>query len=133
MGKEEVTSRATDREEWLSELDRIMAEAETWATEREWLVHHETKTIEEPALGAYTAPSLKIRRPDAVLLLEPFARDVIGAQGCVDFSVFPSFDRVLVLLTDSGWKFATPEKNGVRGAWSKRNFYKFANELASRR
>ena len=133
MSREEVKSRAAELEEWLAELDHLIGEAEAWANEQDWLVQREIKPIEEPGLGAYEAPSLKIRRPDAVLLLEPFARDVIGAQGCVDFSVFPSLDRVLVLLTHEGWKIASPERKGARRAWSKRNFMKTADELAARR
>jgi hypothetical protein len=132
MAVEKIVSRTLERDEWLAELNRLVGEAESWSAERDWLIQRENKPIEEPGLGLYEAPSLKIRRPDAVLLLEPFARDVIGARGCVDFNVFPSFDRVLVLLTDDGWKFASPEKGGRR-AWSKRNFYKVADELAARR
>jgi hypothetical protein len=127
------TSARQEREKWLSELDRLMTEAQAWSSERGWLTERETKSMEEPGIGAYEAPSLNIRRPDAVLLLEPLARDVVGAQGCVDFSVFPSYERVLLLLSDDGWKFAAPEKKSVRGGWSKRSFYKFADDLAARR
>ncbi|MBW3599568.1 MAG: hypothetical protein KY475_20140 [Planctomycetes bacterium] len=127
MTPEKTKSRAVEREEWLAELERLISEAERWAAERDWLVQRESKVIDEPGLGAYDAPSLKIRRPDAVLPLETFA------PGCVDFSVFPSFDRLLVLLTKRGWKFASPERRGGRRAWSKCNFHKVADELAARR
>jgi hypothetical protein len=122
-----------ERDDWVAQLDRLVTDAEGWSAEQGWLVEREAKSISEPALGIYTAPALKIRRPDAVLLLEPFARDVVGARGCVDFSVFPSFERVMVVLTANGWKFASPEKKGSQGAWSRRNFLRFADELAARR
>jgi len=122
-----------ERDDWVAQLDRLVADAVVWSEEQEWLVEREAKPISESELGTYTAPALKIRRPDAVLLLEPFARDVVGALGCVDFSVFPSYERVMVVLTARGWKFAAPEKKGFQGAWSKRNFLRIADDLAARR
>jgi hypothetical protein len=133
---EKTLSRETDvneREDWLAELERLVADAEGWSAEQDWLVERETKPISESRLGTYRAPALKIRRPDAVLLLEPFARDVMGALGCVDFSVFPSFERVMVVLTPKGWKFVAPNKKGLQAAWSKRNFLRMADDLAARR
>ena len=122
-----------ERDDWVAQLDRLVADAVVWSEEQEWLVEREAKPISESELGTYTAPALKIRRPDAVLLLEPFARDVVGALGCVDFSVFPSYERVMGVLTARGWKFAAPEKKGFQGAWSKRNFLRMADDLAARR
>lgn len=124
---------ANERDNWVAQLEQLVADAEAWSEEQDWLVERERKPISESLLGTYTAPALKIRRSDAVLLLEPFARDVVGAFGCVDFSVFPSFERVMVVLTSRGWKFAAPEKKGFQGAWSKRNFLRIADELAARR
>ena len=122
-----------ERDEWVRQVERLIGEAEKWATEKGWLVDREHRELSEDRLGGYTAPALKMRRPDGtVLLLEPVARFVVGAAGRVEFSVFPSYDHEVLARTGEGWEFVSSTGRPARRAWSRDSFLKTADRLATR-
>src|SRR5689334_2637997 len=77
------------REEWVAAVQRVITDAEAWATEQHWFVHRGPKTITEGSLGSYEVPSLLIQAPAGRFVLEPMGRFITGATGSIELSVFP--------------------------------------------
>lgn len=121
------------RREWMEAVEAIVDEAQQWCEEQNWWVHRDQKTITEESLGTYQVPILTIQtRTGGRLIFEPMFRDVTGANGVVDFKVFPTYDRILIVRTDDGWRFTSIEERPMNRRWSKRNFLKLADELMAR-
>ena len=74
-----VTNAPAVREEWVTLVERLMADIEKWAKAENWEVARFQKTHDERAIGQYSAPDLRIRTPSGVLDVEVKARCVIGA------------------------------------------------------
>ena len=54
-----------------------------------------------------------------------------GVRGRIDFSVFPSYDYVLIVRTDAGWHFVIDPPTLDR-PWSKEAFLEIATDLAKK-
>ena len=119
------------RDEWVAAVERIMDDAEAWAQDQPWFVHRDRKTITEDRIGSYEVSVLMIRTPAARLILDPIARYVGGASGRIDLCVFPSYEDVLIVRTESGWHFATVPPTFNR-PWSKEAFLEIVAELAKK-
>jgi hypothetical protein len=117
------------REEWIAAVEQIVSDAEAWATEQHWFVHRGPKTITEPAIGSYEVPTLLIQATSGRFVLDPIARDVIGALGEIDFCVHPSYYYVMIVRTEAGWQFETNPKT-ISRPWSKQTFFEVLSELA---
>jgi hypothetical protein len=126
-----VENGEAQRGEWIAAVERIISEAEAWATEQQWFVHRDRKTLTEDPIGSYEVPVLMIRAPAGRLVLEPTARYVGGVTGRIDFSAFPSYAYVLVVRTDAGWYFVIDPPTLDR-PWSKEAFLEIATELAGK-
>lgn len=121
------------RREWIAAVEAVVDQAQQWCEEQNWWVHRDQKTITEELLGTYQVPILTIQtRTGGRLIFEPVARDVIGARGRIDFIVFPTYDRVLIVRTEEDWRFTSIEERPMNRRWSKRNFLKLADELMAR-
>jgi hypothetical protein len=120
------------RDEWVAAVDQIITEAEAWAREQNWLVHRGTKTITEDQIGTYDVPMLMMHSPQGALILDPEAYDIVGASGRIDLRVFPSYDYVLIIRDEAGWRFVDNPRTLDR-PWSKEAFLEIAHELALRR
>lgn len=87
------------------------------------------KTITEEAFGTYAVPRLLIHIPEARLLLDPIARFIVGAQGRFDFCVMPSYDAVMLLTTDEGWRFHSLTRDDLDLGLSEESFERVRAEL----
>src|SRR5690242_13704998 len=85
------------RDEWLHSLDELFQQVRAWAEQQGWPVTQTGSEIDEDELGTYTIPVLEIDAPEGRLVLQPIARDVLGAAGRVDLTVWPSLYRVMLL------------------------------------
>jgi hypothetical protein len=119
------------RDDWVAAVERVVSDAEAWATEQRWLVHRGPKTITEARLGSYEVPVLLVQAPAGRLVLQPGERYVGGATGRIDLSAFPSYESVLIVRTDAGWYFVVDPPTLDR-PWSKEAFLEIATELAKR-
>ena len=126
-----VENWEAQRDEWVAAVDRIITEAEAWATEQHWFVHRGPKTITEDRIGTYEVPTLLIQATSGRFVLDPIARYVIGALGEIDFCVHPSYDYVMIIRTDAGWQFET-NPTTVSRPWSKQAFFEVVSELAKK-
>ena len=118
--------------EWKSEVKHIVATASQWAKEKGWDVSAEEKLITEDVLGSYEVPRLLIHRADGRLVLDPIARYVVGAAGRFEFCVLPSYDSILLVKDDDGWRFYSQDKRAQGQPWSREAFYVVCDELVLR-
>lgn len=119
-----------ERAEWLSALEALVADVETWSHENDWGTRRDSKRLKEEKLGAYDAPVLLIQSPKGRWLLEPIARYVVGAEGRVDLCVYPSYDSVVIAREQDGsWRIVElGRKNRVR-PWNRHEFTKIALKI----
>ena len=120
-----------EREEWIAAVGQVISDAETWATEQHWFVHHGPKTITEDRIGSREVPVLLIQAPAGRFVIDPIARDVIRALGVIDFCVFTWNDHVMIIGTEAGWQIETNSKT-VSRPWSKQTFLEVVSELAGK-
>ena len=113
-----ATNGAVERDAWLQEVETVLRQAEEWSKRRDWATRRDTKTISEPPFGTYQVPVLLIHTPQDRLLLDPIARFVSGAEGRIDFCVYPSFDGIMLIKTDGGWQFGSLERQDWNRPWS---------------
>jgi len=115
--------------DWVDEIEKIVDQAKFWAEARGWAVSADEKQISEDIIGTYEAPRLLIHSPRARFLLDPVARYVVGASGRLDLCVLPSYDAVLLVKTDKGWRFVSTSRRDLNLAWSEKSFGKVCDEL----
>jgi hypothetical protein len=90
--------------QWQDTVDGLVDQVRGWSAERGWTATVSGREVTEEGLGSYRIPSVEIATPRGRLLLEPVTRYVGGADGRVDFSVWPSLYRVMLLhRPDQGW------------------------------
>ncbi len=122
-------ARNRERTEWIVAVEQLVGDVEAWVTKRNWWVHRELKTVTEDELGSYEVPVLTMQSPTARFVLEPIARYVMGAEGRVDLSIFPSYDRFMIVRADGGWRLRSLDRRDRNFAWSERAFFKVIAEL----
>lgn len=118
------------RAEWQQAVEALMAEVRAWAEAQGWTVEPVSHTLTEEPLGTYTVPGLEIRTPRGQLLLEPAGRNVAGALGRVDFSVWPTMVRVMLLRqADETWIIKTDFGPRWPHSWGRATFVELAELL----
>jgi hypothetical protein len=118
--------------DWITEVGALINQAQKWAETRGWATRQDQKIITEEIFGTYEAPALLIHTPGGRLLLDPVARNTVGAEGRLDFCVMPSYDSVALVKVDGGWTFLPDAQNGLRLPWTEEAFEKLALELLNR-
>lgn len=131
LPEQSVEDAKMRRDEWIAAVEQVISDAEAWATEQHWFVHRGPKTITERPVGSYEVPTLLIQAHAGRFALEPYGCDVIGALGVIDFSVYPSYDSVAIVRTNSGWHIETNPRT-ISRPWSKQTFLEVASELAKK-
>src|SRR5665213_4521231 len=63
-----------ERKAWLASVARLADQVESWAKDRHWPVHRENKEVQEPALGVYTVPVIRVLAAAGQVQLDPIAR-----------------------------------------------------------
>jgi hypothetical protein len=107
------------RDDWVAELNRVIAEAEEWAHQRGWGTLRDDRTIRENEIGSYRVPVLLIHTMKGRVLITPEARFVFGADGLIDVSVYPSLDTLTRLVrTPDGWRFTDAASGELADPWS---------------
>lgn len=79
------------KSEWLRELEAVLTDIESWATEAGWHTRRSSRRISEDALGQYDVPVLdiEVEEPRGRIVLEPVGRNILGATGRIDVSAWP--------------------------------------------
>lgn len=131
LPEEPVGNRDRVRDEWVAAVDRLIGEAEGWAHRQDWATRREPKRIIEESLGPYEVPRLLIHGGLGRLLLDPIAREIVGADGSIEFCALPSYDGMTIARIAGGW-FLFPENDaeGPRLPWSEAAFVESARRLA---
>ncbi len=122
------------RDEWVAEIDRVLAEVASWADDLSWRSRHETKSLSETLIGEYDASQLLIFDDQNLYVLAPMARFVAGAQGALDLSIQPSFFLTTLYRDDQGqWRVNLEPRDGASptgpAAWNRDAFLKCIDQL----
>ena len=83
------------RKDWCQAIAALTSNIRMWSENENWLVTRQDKELTEEHLGTYKVPELTIKTPGGHLTVEPVGRNIVGAEGRVDISVFPSLNRML--------------------------------------
>lgn len=116
-------------QEWVEQVNSVVGQASTWAENRGWSTKKDDKAITEEAFGTYVVPRLLIHSPEGRLLLDPIARLIIGGHGRLDFCVMPSYDAMMLLKSDDGWRFHSLTREDLDLPWSEEAFGTVCAEL----
>jgi hypothetical protein len=76
-------------------------------------------------------PELSVRLGGGHLIVEPIGRNIIGADGRVDITSFPSLNRMLLVRVDDKWVIKTDARIDWPLPWSKDAFLQLADILIS--
>ena len=106
-----------------------MGQLKHWSDGRGWLSEINEKTISEERIGTYTVHGMVIKTPQGAISIDPVGRDIIGAEGRVDITAFPSFDRMLLVKINSEWVVKTDAKIRWPNPWGKSTFYEIVDAL----
>jgi hypothetical protein len=87
--------------------------------------------LDEENLGQYAVPDLVIRLPEGRISMDVIGHDIIGAEGRVDISAFPSFNRMVLLRKAGKWRIMTDSMVPWPRPWSKAAFVELAKLLAA--
>ena len=127
---------AIDREnaplqQWVDLLHQLVDEIAGWVRSMDWSVHEGQKTIQEKRLGAYVAPTLRIRAPQGEIHVDPVARSVMGADGRVDIEAWPSLNRVRLVRFGDQWRVITDSNVRLRKDWDRNTFLELVGDLVA--
>src|SRR5882724_1353595 len=102
------------RQEWIARIGSVIAEIAAWSAAEGWRVEHDQKTILEKRLGDYQVPTLLVHLPGGELSVDPIALHAIGADGRIDRSAYPTFNRVKLIGAAPGWQIITDSNVPIR-------------------
>lgn len=126
-----TNKRVKEREDWLSLLQNLFKEIKSWAEEENWSIHEDRTTIREKEIGEYDAPFLVIVAGTTRIHVEPVGREIVGAEGRVDISAFPTMNRMVLVRTKSKWVLKTDSYVEWPLPWSKDSFLGLVKALAA--
>lgn len=121
-------------EEWVDAVGQFVSEATSWAQKQGWGTRTDSKTVTEESLGTYEVPVLLIQTLQGRVLLDPVARNIVGAEGRIDFCVFPSYDSEMIIRESGNWRVYDSRRtaNSARD-WSEAVFLAATAELLERK
>jgi hypothetical protein len=122
--------------EWQGAVEHLIAEAEAWVAERQWVSRRVKKTIEESLLGTYELPQLQFYADQNLYILDPIGRFVPGALGSIDLAIQPSYYvSTLYRYFDGRWYVHLDVGERVREGrglpWERATLVKAVEELRS--
>ena len=119
------------RDEWIQTVDVVLSHVEGWCQAEGWLVHRETKDIEEDRLGHYHIGVLLIDTPAGRLHLDPISRFIVGAEGRIDVYSFPHYQTAILIRVQGDWRFRTVDGSAKDRPFEHAAFVEIAKQLTS--
>ena len=119
--------------DWTSRVESLATQVKGWAEKEHWPVHESERDVTEEHLGTYAVPVLRIRVLDAggEVHLDPVGLHIIGGDGRVDLSAFPSLNRVKLIGAEKEWQVYTDSNVPLGKPWSRKTFVDLARDLAA--
>ncbi len=120
------------RDEWVRTVTDLCDQVQDWAKQEHWQVKCAQKSLTETNIGSYAIPSLAIKTPEGTVYLDPIGRNIIGACGRVDITVYPTMNRMLLVLTADGkWQIVHEDRVPWPLPWNAESFVKLVHTLAA--
>lgn len=118
------------RRNWLRLVETTLSTIQRWADERGWAAARlEEREVRDSVLGIYPVRDLRVKTTTGILDVEVVARDVVGADGRIDFRAFPTMDRMLLIRTGGKWVVKTDSGIDWPRKWGKKTFIELAETL----
>lgn len=119
--------------EWVELVGNFAKQVADWATVAGWDVAWKSLDRTEDLLGSYTVPMLIIQTAQRAVMVEPVARDVMGALGRIDLYAYPTLFRVMLLQSpESGeWRIRTDSGIFIEKPWNKETFLSLIEGLTA--
>jgi hypothetical protein len=103
--RRQVDNPDATRDEWLANLDELLAQVRRWAEGSGWRTRVIEKAMKDSVLGDYKAPAMLMQRDTVEVILDPVGRFAPGTDGVVDLYLLPAYDDVASLyFVDGAWK-----------------------------
>jgi hypothetical protein len=120
-----------ERENWIALVRSFSKQVADWATEQGWQVAWKSLDRTEDVLGSYEVPMLIIQTQRRAVMIEPVARDVLGAAGRIDLYAYPTLFRVMLLRSaeNGKWRIRTDSGIFLDRTWNKQTFVRLVDEL----
>lgn len=125
----EAGQSASRLQNWISRIDQLIQQIDSWAQARGWATARSQKTVNERSYGQYTVPILRVRLPTDEIHVLPVALDVMGTEGRIDIEAFPALNRVKLISRDDRWEIYTDSNVPLRQPWTSDTFAQLANDL----
>lgn len=119
------------RRQWRTLLHHLAADIERWSTARRWAVARNVTAIEEPELGPYEVPTLHIHTGQGTLIVEPVARNIVGADGRVDLYNLGDLRRLTLVRRGREWQLFTEDRVAWPNPWNEGTFAQVAEALTA--
>ena len=93
------------RDEWLTNLQELLAQIRGWAEGSGWRTRVIEKSMKDSVLGQYKAPAMLMQRETVEVILDPVGRFAPGTDGVVDLYLLPAYDDIASLyFVDGAWR-----------------------------
>ena len=116
---------------WISMVENLCDEIQTWCDAEGWSVQQELKYIEEEHIGRYQLPFLYIQTPNLRAHIDPIGLNIVGAMGRVDILAFPSMQRFLLIRDEDSWNLLTDSRVPWPVLWGKDCFSQIISSLSA--
>jgi hypothetical protein len=122
-----------EREAWVQTVRDFCNEVAIWAASQGWQVKHEEVDRSEEGLGIYRVPMVTIQTGGGAVMVEPVAREVMGATGRIDLFAYPTLFRVMVLRSaqDGRWRIRTDSGIFLKEPWTVKTFVDLVTDLTA--
>ena len=90
------------RDEWVRDVNALVAEVEAWCRAKDWPTRRIEKRIEESKIGEYVVPALLFQVDLLKLMLEPAARFGSASDGVIDLYLMPGYDHPVRIVRING-------------------------------
>ena len=101
---ETLANPDTIRDEWISRLNNLVSDIETWAKSLDWSTRRIEKSMKDSIIGPYRVTGLLMQKEFKRVILDPLSRSTPGSEGSVDLYLMPALDDIASLyFYDGKW------------------------------
>jgi len=117
------------KKNWIHSVHTVFNDIKNWCSEKNWKFVETQIFITEECVGSYPVPELRVTTNKGDINLEPVGMNIVGAQGRIDISSWPSLNRMLLIWLEDKWSLNTESRVPWPKPWSKQTFFDIADAL----
>ena len=119
---------------WAAAVEELLTDVEKWSHEKVWTTRRFTVEVDE-GFGYRPNAALEVDAGKGTLHFEPIAQIVAGAQGRVDFLVWPALYHAILLwkakrnFAEEEWTLTLDSGIDWPNGWNQESYYTIAETL----